>query len=370
MAENKLAVPAFLYDYVLYHECAEKDWSNPSAKKSVKGDGSLMNAINWNSTSTTVPGDSGGATLFGVTHGTWSSYVNSHPNKGFNPVLNTMGQKGWLDLINEYFWDEWSNACRCANYACAMMLFQAAWGGFASANECLTALKNKKDKDYNFLKKGSIYKKIADATHAYNDPMKAYGVMRESLYNYIYNLSSPGRSKAQFRVGWMRRYVLAFRPSGLFLDDGISYSKKRSGLDDRSSLSDWDELAKGWETSNKSGYIKLFDWGATPEQIANMTISSSTSYNPNSAGGGTSGNPYNSSLYQSLISSDAKYGNVYKLGNYASQPDAEIEYKQSQNKDDVLNTLVNGAYEKEEIKKCVELISPDKKKNAKNKSEK
>ena len=51
MAEGKtLTPPPALYDYVLFYECASKDWNNIGQKKLVKGDGGLMNAINWNST--------------------------------------------------------------------------------------------------------------------------------------------------------------------------------------------------------------------------------------------------------------------------------------------------------------------------------
>ena len=39
------------------------------------------------------------------------------------------------------------------------------------------------------------------------------------------------------------------------------------------------------------------------------------------------------------------------------------------NKEDVLNTLVGGSYTPENIKKCSELITSDKKKNVKTKSE-
>lgn len=358
MAENKLTAPAALYDYVLYHECAQKDWSNPSAKKSVKGDGSLMDAINWNSTSTTVPGDSGGATLFGVTHGTWKSYVNSHKSKGYNPNLNTMGKKGWIDIIGEYFWDEYSSACRCANYACAMMLFQMAWGGFSASKECLSALRSNKDKDYKFSNKGNNYRKIADATHAYNDPMKAYGIMRQSIFNYIYNISTPDKTNKKFRVGWMRRYVLAFTPTGLFIDDGVSYTQKHSGLSYSSSISQWEGLANKWESSNKSGYIRLLSWGATPDQIANMT---SSSYDPNYVGSGSS-TSFSGSSYTGC-------GGVYQLGNYTQSPDMTVVPQQTQSREEVLKTLMSGSYTPGEVKKCVELITSDKKKNSKTKSE-
>ena len=62
-------------------------------------------------------------------------------------------------------------------------------------------------------------------------------------------------------------------------------------------------------------------------------------------------------------------GGVYQLGNYTNAPDAQIEYKQIQNKEDVLNTLMSGSYTPNEVKKCAELITADKKKNEKVQSE-
>lgn len=63
-------------------------------------------------------------------------------------------------------------------------------------------------------------------------------------------------------------------------------------------------------------------------------------------------------------------GNVYQLGNYTNTPDLKTAYnKQIQNREDVLNTLIGGSYAQNEIKKCGELISPDKKKGVKIKSE-
>ena len=59
-------------------------------------------------------------------------------------------------------------------------------------------------------------------------------------------------------------------------------------------------------------------------------------------------------------------GGVYQLGNYTNAPDMEIISQQTQNREDVLNTLVKGSYMPNDIKKCSELITSDKKKGNKN----
>ena len=62
-------------------------------------------------------------------------------------------------------------------------------------------------------------------------------------------------------------------------------------------------------------------------------------------------------------------GSVGQLGSYTNTPEVTVIHQQTQNREEVLNTLVSGSYSPNEIKKCAELISSDKKKNKKTKSE-
>ena len=160
MAEVKILEPTpALYDYVLYYECASKDWKKGAKKTSIKGDGSLMELINWNSTYSYDPDDAGGKTLFGVTENAWKAYVKKHPNKNYSPNLNTMGRKGWMDVMY-YYWNDYSYGSKSANYACAFSLFQMAWGGFSSTNlkKLLNTLKGNADiKNYAFKENGGLY---------------------------------------------------------------------------------------------------------------------------------------------------------------------------------------------------------------------
>ena len=61
-------------------------------------------------------------------------------------------------------------------------------------------------------------------------------------------------------------------------------------------------------------------------------------------------------------------GGVHQLGNYSNAPDAQITHQQTQSREEVLNTLVGGSYTPDQVKKCDELITSDKKKNKKQKS--
>ena len=366
MAEvNILTAPPALYDFVLYWECANKDWINSSKKLSIKGDGSLLDYINWNSTYSFHPNDSGGNTLFGVTESTWKSYVEKYPEKGYSPNLNSMGKQGWLDQI-EWFWNIRSASGKCANYACGFMMFQMVWIGFASNSQKImleTLKKNADKKNYPFISNGTTYEKIADATHAYTDPMIAYDYMRKANASYYYNISTPDKKNKSFRNGWLSRSILSFLPNGLYVPTTFSYNNV--GLRYESTLDDWYSTAIKLSKENKQGYVKIMDWGTTPETLEKM---SANSFNYTPSDNTNSSKFSNSSSYSSGAYGGC--GGVYQLGNYSNAPNKNVTLQKDQSREDILNTLLNGSYTPNEVKKCSELITSDKKKGVKIKSEK
>lgn len=351
-----------LYDFVLYFECAEKDWLSGAKKTSIKGDGSLVDLINWNSTYSYDPNDAGGKTLFGVTEDAWKDFVNKYPNKGYTNDLNSMGRQGWFDQIN-WYWSEKSSSGKCANYACAFLMFQMVWMGFNSnaQKNLLNTLKANADiKGYTFNTSGSIYQQIADATHAYTDPMIAYDYMRKANAAYYYNISTPDKTNKKYRMGWLNRSALAYTPYGLYVPTTID--GKSAGLQYSSTLDDWESTAIRLVESNAKGYIKIMDWGAKPESIEKITNST---YDFTSLIGS------NYSTYSNSSSSGVYSGcsGVYKLGNYTNAPEIDIIHQQNQNREEVLNTLLKGSYTPNDVKQCDELISSEKKKNKRIKSE-
>jgi hypothetical protein len=361
MAETKtLQPPPALYDYVLYYECASKDWLKGAKKTTIKGDGSLMDLINWNSTYSYDPDDSGGKTLFGVTEKVWKSFVEKHKNKNYSSDINTMNKNGWLDVMS-YYWHNYSCAGKSANYACAFALFQMAWGGFSSSNLqiLLDTLRDNADiKEHVFIREGGYYPRIADATHAYSDPMIAYDYIRKAKSTYLYNISTPYKKNKKYRCGWLTRNTLSFTPYGLFVPVSVSY--ETANLKYESPLSMWEETAIKWAQESKGGYVKIMDWGATPESIENITnssydyVSATNAYEPNT---GTSfGGAY------------CGCNGVYQLGNYTNSGSVSLMGAQERQKTfgrgDVLNTLVEGACVKD-IKTCSELTTTDKKKGVK-----
>jgi hypothetical protein len=367
MAEVKLLEPIpVLYDFILYWECANKDWKNWKDKLKIKGDGSLVNALNWNSTYSYDPDDKGGKTLFGVTETTWKEFVEKYPNKGYNKDLNTMGKQEWFDVI-KYYWEDYTYGGLCANYACAFTLLQMGWMGFnpPGPKNLLSTLKSNADiKDYPFISKGSIYKKIADATHAYSDPMIAYNHMIKAHSQYLYNISVPSNDNYKFRMGWLNRSVLGHTPYGLFVCVGIDGSslglKKTSGLDE------WVNKSIQISQNIPNGYVKLLDWGATPETIKKMT-SDTFNYTLNES--------YSYDSFSSNNNSGGAYGgcnSVLQLGNYSNTsntPEESQTNKQEINRKKILNTLIGGYHNPNSINMCAEFLTVDKKKGVKTKSE-
>lgn len=368
MADVKnLAIPPAMYDYVLYYECAKKDWLDYRKKSQVKGDGSLMDSIKWDVTFSIHPNDTGGATKFGIIASVWESFVKNNPSKGYNKDLNSMNRQGWLDVVG-WFWNSMSSAGLAANYACGCLLFQMSWGGFSSAGKLVETLrKNADKKDYTFISKGNNYRKIADATHAYEDPMKAFGIMRNAILSYYFNISRPdfvnksGKSNSVFRVGWFNRAAIPFSMYGLYADVSLN-GGKGLGLKYESTVADWDAAISQHMKNGSRGLVKLLDWGVNPETVENL-MSNASSYN-NSA--------FESSNSSSSNSSSGAYGacgGVNQLGNYSNAPDMKITPQQTQSREEVLKTLVEYSYTPDQVKKCSELITSDKKKNKQQKSE-
>lgn len=262
-----LPIPTAIYDYILYYECAEKDWADKSAKSYVgkKPAGFLINSINWGTTSTTVKGDSGGATKCGIIKTTWAEWYSRNA-KAYGltcgPDINKMDLKGWKSLISSW-WAEGPGLA--ANLACAVVLFQARWVGWGDKtspgpNKTLQILKSSADKkDYQFKTKGGIYARLADATHAYSNPMNAYKILRENHIQYLYNVSAPGNSNNQFRVGWMRREVAPFQPDGLYVEPGSkSYSSNS-----KFTINQWEQFFAS--KKGKGSYVMIYPWD-TPLQ--------------------------------------------------------------------------------------------------------
>jgi hypothetical protein len=240
-----------------------------------------------------------------------------------------------------------------------------AWGGFSKNNliKLLNTLKSNADKkDYPFVNKGGYYSQIADATHAYTDPMIAYDYIRKAKSTYLYNISTPDKTNSKFRCGWLTRNTLSFTPYGLYICK-FSYKNSGKGLQYSSTLNQWETAAVEMAKENKSGYIKIFDWGASPESIEKIAANNTFDYTSSADAYGTSNNT--SSIGGGAYSG---VGGVSNLGSYTNSS-SYPHNSQPESKESILNTLVSGSPTPNDIKKCSELLTTDKKKGIKLKSE-
>lgn len=369
MAEKKeLPVPDALYDYILYYECHRDDWLDKSAKSNIKGDGSLVDAIDWTRPGIIVKNDKGGRTKCGVTWKAWRSYVKSHPNEGYryseddDTIVNDMDKKGWIGVVEDSFWKPCGGHL-AAHHACGLMLFQAKWGGFTKTAQknLLNELIEKADKkDYKFKSYNSLYYSIADATNAYSDPLVAYDIIRRNKANYSWNISTYEHENGRnvgFRIGWMRRILLGFTPYGLYVD---TITPKSEGMTYESTVEEWEKYVIDRMASGKPGHIKLLDWGASPESVASR-LQNSSYYPSGGSSSGTFSGPAGGT-YGGML------GGVYKLGDYSKNPDMTVEPQQNQKREEVFKTLKGNSYLPDQIIECSEFITDDKKKGVKTKS--
>jgi hypothetical protein len=185
--------------------------------------------------------------------------------------------------------------------------------------------------------------------------MKAYDVMIKYVYKHYYNISRSGTKYEQYRKGWMRRFIMAFTPHGLCVETGFCNRTMKY----ESSIEEWINYSS--QQLNKNNQYKvIFSWNATPEQIAAMS-SNIPSYTPSSFSSYSTGG--------STSSTYSCFGVVNNMGDYTNYPDGNNTPQEKQNREEVWNTLIGGSYMQDKVRKCAELITTDKIKNEKPKSE-
>jgi hypothetical protein len=162
---------------------------------------------------------------------------------------------------------------------------------------------------------------------------------------------------------WLNRSALSYTPYGLYVPTTIDV--KSMGLQYSSTLDEWETTAIRLAQNNTGGYVKIVDWGIEPESLENI------SSNPYSYEDATkSYSNFNKSSRNISSGSYGGCGNVSQLGSYTkttgtnSNKNKDVSAK-TKNRENILNTLVNGSYTPNNIKKCNELTSSDKKKNVK-----
>lgn len=279
-------IPASVYDYILFYECASKDWLPGKGSQKItiakNSPGTLVDHINWSVGGTTVVGDAGGNTKCGITHSTWRGFYNKNAGKyGLNcgPNVNNMNKKGWLSYIDSI----WPTA---ANTACALIYFQWCWGsGSCNSKNLLKALRDRVDKSgWKPKEVGSIGQQVLDATFGFKNPMDAFQIIRDYRIKFLWDISTEDKTNSRFRNGWLRRTIGSFQDDGLYLAESpqlynISYN---TPINERKAICS--------QLKGKGDYILLAKWDnmpTNPDTFADVDV---YSYNNSNNGYGSGSN--------------------------------------------------------------------------------
>ena len=280
-------IPASVYDYLLFYECASKDWLPGKGSQKIviakNSPGTLVDNINWSVGGTTVPGDSGGNTKCGITQSTWRGFYNKNAKKyGLNcgPNVDNMNKIGWLSFIDSI----WPTA---ANTACALIYFQWCWGsGSCQSKNLLKALRDRADKSgWRPNTSGSIGQQILNATFGFKNPMDAYQIIRDYRIQFIWDISTPNKTNSKFRNGWLKRTIGSFQDDGLYLAEApqlynIPYD---TPISERKAICN--------QLKGKGDYVLLAKWGnmpTKPDTFVDVDISAYDNSSGGSSGGGGS----------------------------------------------------------------------------------
>ena len=253
-------IPASVYDYLLFYECASKDWLPGKSSQKINiaknSPGTLVDNINWSVGGTTVLGDRGGNTKCGITHSTWRDfYTKSSQKYGLNcgPEVDNMNKIGWLSYIDS----KWPKA---ANIACELIYFQWCWGsGRCNSKNLLETLRERADKSgWSPKDGGSIGSQVLDATFGFNNPMDAYQIIRDYRIQFLWDISTSSSSNSKFRTGWLRRTIGSFQDDGLYLAEApqlydIPYN---TPISERKAICN--------QLKGKGNYILLAKWDNMP----------------------------------------------------------------------------------------------------------
>ena len=252
--------PASVYDYLLFYECASKDWLPGKSSQKINiaknSPGTLVDNINWSVGGTTVLGDRGGNTKCGITHSTWRDfYTKSAQKYGLNcgPEVDNMNKIGWLSYIDS----KWPKA---ANIACELIYFQWCWGsGRCNSKNLVKTLRERADKSgWSPKDGGSIGSQVLDATFGFNNPMDAYQIIRDYRIQFLWDISTSSSTNSKFRTGWLRRTIGSFQDDGLYLAEApqlydIPYN---TPISERKAICN--------QLKGKGNYILLAKWDNMP----------------------------------------------------------------------------------------------------------
>ena len=143
------------------------------------------------------PADSGGATLVGVTIGTYKDYCR-RKGRAVPTVrdLSGLSYNEWLDILKTMFWDRWQ-ADNIKDQRVAHMLVDWVWTSGAYG---ITV----PQKTLGVKADGIVGPKTLAAVNS-RDPKDLFEALRKARIAYIDRICASRPSNLRFRSGWLRR---------------------------------------------------------------------------------------------------------------------------------------------------------------------
>ncbi|MDE7345289.1 MAG: peptidoglycan domain protein [Muribaculaceae bacterium] len=147
---------------------------------------------------TTDSYDRGGATLVGVTVGTYSDYYKRKrlPNPSSGSSLLDLSYQQWLDILKTMFWDRWQ-ADKIIDQRIAHMLVDWVWmSGAYGVTIPQRVLGVKAD--------GIVGEKTLAAVNS-RDPQEFFLLLKRERIAHIDSICKSRPANLRFRTGWLRR---------------------------------------------------------------------------------------------------------------------------------------------------------------------
>ncbi|MDE6289962.1 MAG: peptidoglycan domain protein [Muribaculaceae bacterium] len=146
----------------------------------------------------TDPYDRGGATLVGVTVGTYCDYCKRKrlPIPSSDSSLSDISYRQWLDILKTMFWDRWQ-ADKITGQRVAEMLVDWVW---MSGSYGITI----PQKLLGVNADGVVGPKTLAAVNS-RDPSSLSELLKRERIAYIDRICSSRPANRSFRSGWLRR---------------------------------------------------------------------------------------------------------------------------------------------------------------------
>jgi lysozyme family protein len=144
------------------------------------------------------PDDRGGATVIGVTFGTFTTYCKKNMIKA-NPTvedLKNIDFETWLTILSKEYWDRWK-ADLIFNQSVANILVNWVWGSGVNGIKIPQKL-------LGVTADGIVGPKTIEALNKFN-PEVIFNQVREAQTAFYYRIVEKNPSQQKFLKGWINR---------------------------------------------------------------------------------------------------------------------------------------------------------------------